>query len=94
MGLPTASAIVTAQVVPSRRLSVIGKGVPISQCRGPEAMRGSAPYPRGWSVGGTIQVVRLIVIAYFALLAFALVGYFLTVVLLWFLKVVVPMAWP
>jgi len=27
-------------------------------------------------------------------LAFALVGYFLTVVLPWFLKVVVPMAWP
>ena len=59
-----------------------------------EAMMGSAPYPRGWSVGGTIQVVRLIVIAYFALLAFALVGYFLTVVLPWFLRVVVPMVWP
>ena len=52
------------------------------------------PRSRGWSVGGAIQVVRLIVIAYVALFIFALVGYFLTVVLPWFLKVVVPMAWP
>jgi len=53
---------------------------------------GSAPYPRGWSVGGAIQVVRLIVIAYVALFIFALVGYFLTTVLPWFLRVVVPVA--
>ena len=45
-------------------------------------------------VGGAIKVIYYLVIAYFALLAFALVGYFLTVVLPWFLKVVVPMAWP
>jgi len=41
-----------------------------------------------------IQVAHFAVIAYAMLLTFALVGYFLTVVLLWFLKVVVPMAWP
>jgi len=29
-----------------------------------------------------------------ALFIFALVGYFLTVVLPWFLRVVVPVAWP
>ena len=45
-------------------------------------------------VGGAIKVIYYLVIAYFALLAFALVGYFLTVVLPWFLRVVVPIAWP
>jgi len=42
--------------------------------------------------GGAIQAVR-VVIACLALFIFALVGYFLTVMLPWFLKVVVvPMA--
>ncbi|HEY5529390.1 MAG TPA: hypothetical protein VIL51_08110 [Thermoleophilia bacterium] len=45
-------------------------------------------------MSGAIRVVRLVVIAYAMLLTFALVGYFLTTVLPWFLKVIVPMAWP
>jgi len=44
-------------------------------------------------VSGAIQVVRLVVIAYVVpLFIFALVGYFLTTVLPWFFRVVVPMA--
>jgi hypothetical protein len=45
-------------------------------------------------VGGAIKGLYYLVIAYVALSIFALVGYFLTVVLPWFLRVVVPMAWP
>lgn len=40
--------------------------------------------------GGAMQVVRFLVIAYVALLIFALAGYFLTTVLPWFVKVIVP----
>ncbi len=50
--------------------------------------------PRMWFVSGAIRVVRLVVITYAMLLTFALVGCFLTVALPWFLKVIVPMAWP
>jgi len=54
---------------------------------------GRASYPRGCFVSGAIQVVRLVVIAYVVpLFIFALVGYFLTTVLPWFFRVVVPMA--
>ena len=45
-------------------------------------------------VGGAIKVLYYLVIAYVVLFIFALVGYLLTAVLPWFLKVVVPMAWP
>jgi hypothetical protein len=45
-----------------------------------------------WFVSGAIRVVRLVVIAYAMLLTFALVGYFLTTVLPWFLKVAAPIA--
>ena len=43
-------------------------------------------------MSGAIRVVRLVVIAYVALFIFALVGYLLTTVLPWFLRVVAPMA--
>ena len=45
-------------------------------------------------MSGAIRVVRLVVIAYAMLFIFALVGDFLTTMLPWFLKVIVPMAWP
>ena len=45
-------------------------------------------------VGGAIKVIYYLVIAYAALFIFALVGCFLTTVLPWFLRVVVPIEWP
>jgi len=52
----------------------------------------SAPYPEADPRRCAIQVAHFAVIAHVALFIFALVGYFLTTVLPWFLKVVVPMA--
>ena len=40
------------------------------------------------------QVAHFAVIAHVALFLFALMGYFLTTLPPWFLKVVGPMAWP
>ena len=55
---------------------------------------GRAPSPEADPRRCAIQVAHVVVIAYVVLFIFALVGYFLTVVLPWFLKVVVPIAWP
>ena len=44
-------------------------------------------------VCAAIKAIYHLVIACALLLVFTLVGYFLTVVLSWFLRVVVPMAW-
>jgi hypothetical protein len=53
------------------------------------------PQGTGWRlVGGVIQTVRFVVIAYVALFVFALAGWMATVGVPWFLKVVVPIAWP
>jgi hypothetical protein len=57
-------------------------------------MMGSAPYPETDPRRCAIQVARFAVIAHVVLFIFALVGYFLTVVLPWFLRVVVPVVWP
>ena len=51
------------------------------------------PQALGWRlVGGAIQVVRFVVIAYLFLIAVGIVWWFLDAGLPWFLKVVVPMA--
>jgi hypothetical protein len=51
------------------------------------------PQALGWRlVGGAIQVLFYLVIAYLVLIAVGIVWWFLDAGLPWFLKVVVPMA--
>ena len=55
-------------------------------------MMGSAPYPEADTRRCAIQVAHFAVIAHVALFILALVGYFMTVVLPWFIRVIVTMA--
>jgi hypothetical protein len=81
---------------PSHRTPPVPAGTPTARpVEVPKVAAVEEPHGIGWRlVGGVIQTVRFVVIAYVALFVFALAGWMATVGVPWFLKVVVPIAWP